>query len=102
MTDDDLFSAFRDDDEDVENDQSPTYIADEDDEFERLRMSSARAGSMYDDDMEMTAVSDDSAGGSGFALSNFSPGQRLVLAILLFLDVVAVLFGLLVVMGRIG
>ena len=101
MTDDDLFSAFRDDDEEPETAQPPAF-ADEDDEFERLRMSSARAGSMYDDDMEMTAGSGASAGGSSFALSNFSPGQRLVLAVLLFLNVVAVLFGLLVVMGRIG
>lgn len=102
MTDDDLFSAFRDDDDEAEITQPPAF-EEEDDEFERLRMSSARAGSMYDDDMEMTAVSDTSAGSrSGFALSNFSPGQRLVLAVLLFLDVVAVLFGLLVVLDRIG
>ncbi len=53
-----------------------------DDELDSLREKSTRASSVYDD-LEGEGESSD-----GF-LSKYSPSQRLLLALLLFLDVVA-------------
>lgn len=72
-----------------------------DDEFDKLRRKSARAGTMFDDmetDSEFAATE---SGASAFSLSNFSTGQRLILALLLLLDVLMIGFGILVWMGRI-
>ena len=70
---------------------------DDDDEFEQLRQKSTRSGSMYDE-ME-TDNSGQSSGGSSFSWSSFSSGQRLVLALLIVLDILAIGFGVLVVAG---
>ncbi|HUS93914.1 MAG TPA: hypothetical protein VMZ24_01925 [Patescibacteria group bacterium] len=53
-----------------------------DDELDSLREKSTRASSVYDD-LEGEGES------SGGFLSKYSPSQRLLLALLLFLDVVA-------------
>ncbi len=97
---DDLFSDLRDDDfEEVESPAFETEAMGDgfDDEFDQLRTKSARTESSYD------AMDDDMLGDgrSGFAISNFTTSQKIILLALLLLDVVAVGFGLLVVMGRI-
>jgi hypothetical protein len=69
-------------------------------DLDSLRASSARAGSMFDEemeDMEFEQLPMESS--SGLSLSAFTPGQRLVLALLLVFDVIAVGVGLLLVMG---
>jgi hypothetical protein len=102
MADD--FSNFDDD----SFDETPDWLVDDDDaasatgtdydddQFEQLRQKSARSGSMYDD---MEADGAAQSGGSSFSWSNFSSGQRLVLALLIVLDIVAIGFGVLVVTG---
>lgn len=102
MADD--FSNFDDD----SFDDTPDWLIDEeedtasgaggndDDQFEQLRQKSARSGSMYD---EMEADGAEPSSGSSFAWSSFSSGQRLVLALLIVLDIVAIGFGVLVVAG---
>ena len=97
-----MTDLFSDDDFDI-----PDAAEDEDDGFDldSLRVSSARAGSMYDENMEdYEAVIDDpaAASSSGFSLANFSSGQKLVLSILLVLDIIAVGVGVAVVTGIIG
>ena len=70
----------------------------EDFDLDSLRTSSARAGSMFDEemeDMEMEELPTDSS--SGFSLASFTPGQRLILALLLLFDIVAVGVGILLV-----
>ncbi len=54
-----------------------------DEELDSLREKSTRASSVYDD----LEGEGDSSGG---ILSKYSPSQRLILALLLFLDIVAV------------
>ena len=105
MADD--FSSFDDD----SFDDTPDWLLDEeetpasdegtevgdDDEFEQLRQKSARSGSMYD---EMETEGDGQSGsGSSFSWSSFSSGQRLVLALLVVLDILAIGFGVMVVAG---
>jgi len=69
------------------------------DEFDQLRRKSARTGSMQDE-MEMAdAENAPSSTGGSFSWSSFTPGQRLVLALLVVLDIIAVAFGLMVVTG---
>jgi len=86
-----------------EDEQSSGFEDDLD--FDSLRRQSARSGSTFDE-MEMGGMEEggfeeiESGGGSRFSLGNFTPGQRLILAILVLLDIVAVLFGVLVVTGR--
>ncbi|MCA9926326.1 MAG: hypothetical protein KC419_27010 [Anaerolineales bacterium] len=99
---------FQDDDFSEEasvfEDEQPSGF-DDDLDFDSLRRQSARSGSAFDD-METGGMEDDgfegveSEGGSRFSLGNFTPGQRLILAILILLDIVAVLFGVLVITGR--
>ncbi|MCB9009520.1 MAG: hypothetical protein H6656_19515 [Ardenticatenaceae bacterium] len=106
-TSDDDFSAFR---EDLFSDEEGASlvedlppIGDIDDEFEHLRRKSARGGSLDDDlDSEDALFSEESSGGSGFAWRNFTPGQRLTLALLVLLNIVMGTIGLLVVTGNLG
>ncbi|GAB4264573.1 MAG: hypothetical protein Kow0080_03770 [Candidatus Promineifilaceae bacterium] len=72
---------------------------DDDDEFARLRQKSARAGTVSDD-MEMEEVTVGEGRFAAFSLSNFTTGQRLILAFLLLLDILMIGFGLLVITGR--
>jgi hypothetical protein len=95
MTDD--FSDFRDD----TFDDSPDWLLDEggaseemDDGFEQLRQKSTRTGSMYDD---MESSEEVRTSSSSFSWSSFSSGQRLVLALLIVLDILAVAFGVMVI-----
>jgi len=97
------FDNFLDDYEEEEEPNVVTVedevLAGEEDEFDRLRRKSARSETMDDDlafDEELPASSSD----SGFSLSNFSSTQRLVLAILVLLDILAIGFALLVITGR--
>ncbi|MCP4419824.1 MAG: hypothetical protein GY805_24695, partial [Chloroflexi bacterium] len=46
--------------------------------------------------------SDESSSGSRFAWKNFSPGQRLILALLVLLNIIIGTIGLLVVTGNLG
>jgi hypothetical protein len=69
-------------------------------DLDSLRASSARAGSMFDEEMEDLEFDEiPTESSSGFALASFTPGQRLVLASLLLFDIIAVGVGLLVVSG---
>ncbi len=107
MTDD--FSSFGDDSFDdtpdwlmEDDDDSIPADADiegagDDDQFEQLRRQSARSGSMYDD-MESDGDGE-SSGGSAFSWGSFSSGQRLVLAFLIVLDILAIGFGVMVLVG---
>ena len=63
-----------------------------DEELDSLREKSTRASSVYDD----LEGEDES---SGSFLSKYSPSQRLLLALLLFLDIVACACLVLVVFG---
>lgn len=98
----DDFSDFRDD----TFDDSPDWLLDEDsgsgapagemdDGLEQLRRKSARTGSMYDDIESGDEVR--TSGSSSFSWSSFSSGQRLVLALLIVLDILAVAFGVMVI-----
>lgn len=101
MADD--FSSFDDDSFDdtpdwlMDEDDTPSDGGSEDDQFEQLRQKSARSGSMYDE-ME-TDGEGQSSGSSSFSWSSFSSGQRVVLALLIVLDILAIGFGVLVVAG---
>jgi hypothetical protein len=53
-----------------------------------------------DDDLAFDEELPASSSDSGFSLSNFSSMQRLVLAILVLLDILAIGFALLVITGR--
>jgi len=93
-----MTELFNDDDFDI-----PDTAAADDFDLDSLRASSARAGSLYDEDMEdvddMNLIAD-TGSASAFSLANFSPGQRLVLALLLLFDFIAIAVGILVVTGR--
>jgi len=105
------FDIFQDNDfsEDAEvfGDEQPAS-SDDDFDMDTLRRQSARSGSAFDD-MDTTAVAEDnfddfegesdSGSGSGFSLRNFTPGQRLILAVLVLLDILAILFGVAVITG---
>jgi hypothetical protein len=80
----------------------PAQGFDEPDEFDQLRESSARTETLYNDMDEDTFIESGGGSGSGFSLSNFSPGQRLALAILVVLNILMIGFGLLVVLGVVG
>jgi hypothetical protein len=100
MTDD--FDDLRDDD--LEEEEGPAFVQspdlEEEDEFGHLRRKSARVGSAYGETMVEDEMTTSSSG--GFSLGNFTPAQRLVLAILVFLDILAIGFGILVITGRFG
>ena len=103
---DDLFSDLR--DSEFDDEESPGVTApmsdlpetaplNFDDEFDQLRDKSARSDSIYSE-MD-TSLDGDSDSGSGFSLGMFSTSQKLVLLALLMLDIVAVAFGVLVLVG---
>jgi hypothetical protein len=95
------FDNLRDDDfgfDDTSLASSPS-LDDSPDEFDQLRRSSARSETMFND--LATEETSTKSSGSSFSLSNFSPGQRLVLAILVVLDILVVGVALLVVLGAI-
>jgi hypothetical protein len=104
---DDDFSAFRDDlfsdDEGAPLADDLPAIDDIDDEFDQLRRKTARGESLDDDlDSDEQFFSDESSSSSGFAWRNFTPGQRLTLALLILLNIVMGTVGLLVVTGKLG
>ena len=105
-----MTQPFDDLEDDDYGDGSPSFasdpVFDDDLDLDSLRQQSARSGSTYDDmendpDMDDSFM-DDSSGGSRFALGNFTRGQRLTLAFLVLLDILAIGFGVLVVMGRVS
>lgn len=108
MTDDFIssFRSERDFDDEPEEDL-PEWIGDMDaddvddfeagdgdDDFDQLRRKSARTGAAYD---EMTL--DDDGDGGGISLSQVSPPQRLILAILLLLNVIVITAGVLLLLN---
>lgn len=101
----DDFEDLRDDDfgfdDDFSSDLPEDAALDEPDQFDQLRETSARSETLYNE-MDDDALVEGGSSGSGFSLSNFSPGQRLVLAVLVVLNVLMLGFGLLVVLGVIG
>lgn len=104
---DDDFSAFREDlfsdDEGMPVAENMPAIDDIDDEFDQLRRKTARGESLDDDlDSDEQFFSEESSRGSGFAWRNFTPGQRLTLALLILLNIVIGTVGLLVVTGKLG
>lgn len=104
---DDLFSDLR--DSEFDDEESPGVTApmadlpetaplDFDDEFDQLRDKSARSESTYDE-MDTSLDDEFSDSGSGFSFGMFSTSQKLVLLALLMLDLVAVAFGVLLLVG---
>ena len=79
-------------------------MSDMEDEFDQLRRKTARGESLDDDLASDDAFfsEESSSSGSGFAWSNFTPGQRLILALLVLLNIIMGTVGLLVVTGRLG
>ncbi len=69
------------------------------DEFEELRQRSARAGTAYE---EVDFADDASSQGSAFSLNQFTPGQRMILAILVLLNVIVGGIAILALTGIIG
>jgi hypothetical protein len=98
---DDDFASFR---EDLSSADDMPAVDDIDDEFEQLRRKSARGESLDDDlDGDDAFFSEESSGGgSGFAWRDFTPGQRLTLALLVLLNIIMGTIGLLVVTGNLG
>ncbi|MBK7895864.1 MAG: hypothetical protein WAS33_08540 [Candidatus Promineifilaceae bacterium] len=105
---DDDFSAFRDDLFRNEEGGGPADdlppIDDLDDEFDQLRRKSTRGESLDDDLAEDAIFSEEPSrsGGSGFAWRNFTPGQRLILALLVLLNILMGAIGLMVITGNLG
>ena len=107
---DDDFASFR---EDLFKDDDNTALAEEmppiddiEDEFDQLRRKTARGESLDDDlaseDTFFTEESSSGGGGGGFAWRDFTPGQRLTLALLVLLNIVMATVGLLVITGNLG
>lgn len=104
---DDDFTAFR---EDLfSDDEGSTPVTEElppldeiDDEFDQLRRKSTRGESLDDELDGDDALFSEESSSSGFSWSNFSPGQRLILALLVLLNIVIGIVGLLVVTGNLG
>jgi len=105
---DDDFTAFR---EDLFSDDEDTISAtgdlppldDIDDEFDNLRRKSTRGESLDDDlDEDDAFFNDASSSSSGFSWSNFTPGQRLILALLVLLNIIVGIVGLLVITNNLG
>ncbi|MCA9974647.1 MAG: hypothetical protein KC413_02820, partial [Anaerolineales bacterium] len=68
----------------------------DDDEFDMLRQKTVRTESTYSG---MDTSDDEFGGGSRFSLSSFTTSQKLILLSLLMLDIVAVGFGFMVLLG---
>ncbi|HFQ94255.1 MAG TPA: hypothetical protein ENK32_09615 [Anaerolineae bacterium] len=109
--DDDIFGTednldFTQDDTAFDDDLTTLSTTDDsafdDDPFEQLRDKTVR-GETVDNNLaaEEDAIIEEpeSSSGGGFSLDQFSPGQRLVLAILVILNIIVIGFGLLVVLG---
>ena len=107
--DDDLFGAEDGDFEFASEhpfDDEPLPMPEPADEIEELRSRTSR-GDGIDDDLTMSAEFDDDdmgssssgSGNSGFSLDQFSSGQRVVLAIFAFVDVLLVIVGLLLILN---
>ena len=103
---DDDFTAFR---EDLfSDDDGGTAMLDDlpsmddmEDEFDHLRRKETRGESLDDDlDGDDAFFSDESSSGSGFAWGSFTPGQRLILALLVLLNIIMGIVGLLVITGK--
>ena len=92
----DWIQDLQDEDEAVNTPQPPA-LADEEDEFERLRQRSARTASSYGE----VQVGAESRGrrSKGLSLNQFTPGQRLILAILVFLNVIVIIVAILAIAG---
>ena len=84
--------------QDLGDDDGGAAEGEGEDEFDRLRQQTVRASSAYDD---MT-LEEESSGGGGLSLNQLTPGQRLVLAVLLLLNVLVGGLALLAVTGVIG
>ncbi len=104
--DDDLFGSD-DDDFDFASehpfDDEPLPMPEPEDEIEELRNRTSR-GDGIDNDLSMSSEFDDDMGDSGsssggFSLDQFSSGQRVVLAIFAFVDVLLVIVGLLLLLN---
>lgn len=99
--DDDPFEETPDwllDDDLVGSDLVETAVADED-EFDQLRRKSARSGDLDDEMVTEAESAETRRSGGAFAWSNFTPGQRLVLAFLIILDIIAIAFLVLLFAG---
>lgn len=64
-----------------------------DEDLDTLREQSTRASSVYDD------LEGDDEGSSQSVLGGFTPQQRLILALLIFLDVIALACAVLLIAG---
>ncbi len=106
--DDDIFGTednldFTQEDIVFEDDLTTVSTTDDstfDDSFDQLRDKTVRGETVDNNlaaDEDMVAEENTSSSG-GFSLDQFSPGQRLVLAILVILDIIVIGFGLLVVL----
>lgn len=71
----------------------------DEDEFDQLRRKSARAGDLEEEMTSEVTVTEAGRSGSAFAWGNFTPGQRLVLALLIVLDIIAIVFVVLLFAG---
>ncbi len=92
-------------DDDLTSTLSPTTTEEnlpDDDPFDMLRNKTARGETVNNSliaDEEVIIEEPDSSTGSKFSLDQFTPGQRLVLAILVILNIIVIGFGLLVILG---
>jgi hypothetical protein len=69
------------------------------DEFESLRKKSTRSSTIYE---EMEAEDSGGAGGLGGFIARLSPGQRMLLSFLVFINILALGCGCLVLTGVIN
>lgn len=82
--------------EPIEEGESTPF--DFEDEFDRLRQKTARTSAVFDDmEMEEELEYDDERS----FLSRISPGQRLVLLLILLLDIVVIAVGFMAIFGMI-
>lgn len=101
----DFMRDFRDDDDELEAD-GPDWTqaieepaGEEDDEFERLRRRTVRAGAAFDEmSLDESAASSSTGGG---LMASFTPAQRLILAVLVLLNIIVIGLGVLAMTGRI-
>lgn len=107
--DDDMFGSEDNDFEFASEhpfDDDPLPLPEPTDEIEELRSRTSR-GDGIDDDLTMNSEFNDDdrgssssdGGGSGFSLDKFSSGQRVVLAIFAFVDVLLVIVGFLLLLN---
>lgn len=99
----DDFDNLRDDFDFSDSDfNSSPSLDDSPDEFDQLRRSSARSETMFNELTEDGIRTSSSSQSSGFSMSNFTPGQRVILAALVVLNLLVISIGLMVVLGVIG